>query len=783
MTRKIAHALFLLVFCAFVSHELSGTVLAEEIKIKYIEVRGNKRVNTSTIRSKIKIKEGDLFSPEKLREDIKSIFQMGFFGDVKVETEGFEGGLKIIFVVVEKQYIESIVFEGNKKLTTEKIKEKISIKPNSIVDQQIIRDNIEKIKRYYEDEGYYYANIIPVIKTTTKGRVSLIFYIEEGKKVTVDDVKFEGNKVYSSFKIRRQLKTKRWWIFSWLDSTGKYKKEEVRNDVDRIQEFYANNGYLQVQVGEPKIEVSKDKRSIILTYPIIEGDRFKIKKIGIKGNTVFTEKELRKILKTEEKAIFKRNLLREDIVAIIEKYGEKGYAFANVIPAIDPNKNTKLVDITLNITEKDKVKINRINIFGNDVTKDKVIRREIRVTEQEIINTKELKRSYQKLNNLNFFETIELLPRETGENMVDLDVRVKEKPTGALSFGAGYNSVEYLIGMVEISQGNLFGTGILVKAKGEFGEKKTNYSLSFKEPWLFDYPMSLGLNLYKNDRSYDSYKKDSIGGNVTLGRTFTDYVSGSISYSLETAQIYDLYKNAPDSAKTDCDDPALIDFSSGDFYNKCKMKLTSIIGLSLGRDSRDNYLEPREGSNNSVYYEYAGGFLGGDNAYYRTIGASSWYLRLILDTVVMFRGKIGYAAGHSDKNLPTYERFYTGGINTVRGYKYGEAGPLDASNNRIGGNKELLFNIELTFPLIPEARIRGVAFFDAGRAFNDNEGLDSHSICYRGECKSQWLRYSVGAGIRWISPIGPLRLEWGYKLDKFTWEDDSAFEFAIGTFF
>ncbi len=785
MTRKIAHTLFLLVFCALVFHELSGTVFAEEIKIKYIEVRGNKRVNTSTIRSKIKIKEGDVFSPEKLREDIKSIFQMGFFDDVKVETEGFEGGLKIIFIVVEKQYIESIVFEGNKELTTEKIKEKISIKPNSIVDQQIIKDNVEKIKKYYEDEGYYYANIIPVIKTTTKERVSVIFYIEEGKKVTVDDVKFEGNKVYSSFKIRRQLKTKRWWIFSWLDSTGKYKKDEARNDIERIQEFYSNNGYIQVQVGEPKMEVSKDKRSIILIYPIIEGDRFKIKKIGIKGNTVFTEKELRKILKTEEKAVFKRNLLREDIVAIIEKYGEKGYAFANVIPAIDPDKNTKLVDITLNITEKDKVKINRINIFGNDITKDKVIRREIRVTEQEIINTKELKRSYQRLNNLNFFETIELLPRELPESMVDLDIKVKEKPTGAISFGAGYNSVDHVVGMAEVSQGNLFGTGMLAKAKGEFGKRKTNYTLSFKEPWLFDEPMSLGLNLFKNDRSYDSYKKASIGGNTTLGRSFTDYTSGSISYNLERVHIYDLQKIAPDTVKTDCDSD--IQFASLDDsnypYSSCKKKFTSSVGLSLGRDSRDNYLDPREGSNNSIYYEYAGGFLGGDNAFYKTSGASSWYFPLVLDTAIMFRGKISYAAGHSNKTLPAYERFYTGGINTVRGYRYGEAGPLDGSKNRIGGNKELIFNVELTFPLIPEAKIRGVAFFDAGRAFNDDEDIDSHGYCKEGECQKQWLRYSTGIGIRWISPLGPLRLEWGYKLGKFTWESKSSFEFAIGTFF
>lgn len=785
MTKNI-----ILVFCLILFYSFNSTAFGEEIRIKLIEIKGNKRISASTIRSKIKMKDGDTFSPSSLKEDIKSLFQMGYFTDVKVETEGFEGGIKVIFIVTEKQYIESVIFVGNDALTTEKLKEKITIKPNTIIDQQIIKDNVDKIKKYYEDEGYYYAAVIPVLKTTTADRVSIIFYIEEGKKVKVTDVRFEGNKAYSSFKIRRTMKTKRHWIFSWLDSTGRYKKEEARNDIERIEELYANNGYIEVQVGESRVEVSKDKKSIILIYPIIEGNRFKINKVSIKGNTVFTEKELRKGLKIEEKAIFKRNLLREDIIAIVEKYGEKGYAFANVIPAIDPDKNTKLVNITLNVTERDKVKVNKINIFGNDVTKDKVIRREIRLDEQEIIDTKVLKRSYQRLNNLNFFETIEILPRQIEENMVDLDVRVKEKPTGALSFGAGYNSVDHMIGMVEISQGNVFGTGILAKAKGEFGKRKTNYTLSFREPWLFDEPMSLGLNLFKNDRSYDSYKKGSIGGNVTLGRSFTEYVSGSITYNLEQVQIYDIDRIAPDTVKTDCD-PNYAAISNIEYpYNSCKKKLTSSAGISLGRDSRDNYLDPREGSSNSISYEYAGGFLGGDNAFYKATGASSWVFPLILDSAIMFRTKLSLAKGHSGKALPNYERYYTGGIYSLRGFRYGEAGPLDGNKNRIGGNKELLFNIELTFPLIPEAKIRGVAFFDAGRSFNDGEKLTNHSTCYKVstdpdeyECQKQWLRYSVGAGIRWISPIGPLRLEWGYKLGKYTWESQSAFEFAIGTFF
>ncbi|MBI5181285.1 MAG: outer membrane protein assembly factor BamA [Nitrospirae bacterium] len=798
MKRKI-----ILVFCLISFYIFGSLAFAQEIKIKLIEVRGNKRISASTIKTRIKIKEGDMFSPSLLREDLKSIYQMGLFDDVKVETEGFEGGIKIIFIVTEKQYIEAIVFEGNTALTTEKLKEKITIKPNTVADQQIIKDNTDKIKNYYEDEGYYYAAIIPVLKKTTPERVSLIFYIDEGEKVKVTDVRFEGNKALSSFKIRRTMKTKRYWIFSWLDSTGRYKKDEARNDIKKIEELYANNGYIQVQVGEPKIEVSKDKKSIMLTYPIIEGDQFSVNKIDIKGNTVFSEKELRKGLKTMEKAAFKRTLLREDIAAIIDKYGEKGYAFANVIPIIDPDKNTKLLNITLNITEKDKVKVNKINILGNDVTKDKVIRREIRVNEQEIINTKALKRSYERLNNLNFFETIEILPREIGENIVDLDVRVKEKPTGSISFGGGYNSVDHVVGMVELSQGNIFGTGILAKAKGEFGKSKTKYSLSFKEPWLFDQPMSLGMNLYKSSRSYDSYKKDSTGANVTLGRSFSEYISGSLSYSLEKVRIYDLEKSASASVREDCDTEDgrnLTELSDTELsglewpFNNCKKKLTSSIGISLSRDSRDNYLDPREGSSNSIYYEYAGGPLGGDNAFYKAALSSSWYFPLIFDTAIMFRGKIGYAAGHSGKKLPDYERFYTGGINTVRGYKYGEAGPLDNEKNKVGGNKELLFNIELTLPLIPEARIRGVLFFDAGRAFDDEdtdgrrkeEFLD-HGTYYKyerdSESRKQWLRYSIGMGVRWISPIGPLRLEWGYKLGKYSWEQPGEFEFAIGTFF
>ncbi len=725
----------------------------EEIRVKGVEIKGNRRIETGTIKSKIRAKEGDIFSMLSLREDLKTIHSMGYFQDVRIETEDFEGGLKVIFIVEEKPFVVEVNIEGNEELTTDKLKEKITITAYTFIDERSIKENTEKIRLYYEEEGFYHVRIIPVIKTLAPDKVSLLFFIEEGKKVSIKEIRFEGNKAITDRRLKKVMKTKKKWLLSWLDGSGVYKKEEALTDVERVRELYLDNGYIEVQVSEPRISLSEDKRWIVLNISFSEGAQYKIKNINIKGSTIFSTSDLLKKFELKPGDIFNRGVFRKDMTTVSDMYGEKGYVFMDVTPQFFPEQDTKLLNIDINIEEKNKVKVGKINILGNEATRDKVIRREIRLNEQETINTKALKRSYQRLNNLNFFESLEITTGQVDRETLDLNIRVKDKPTGSFSIGGGYSSIDRWMGQIEISEGNLFGRGQLLKARGEFSSRRTNYSLTFREPWLLDTPTSGTISLFDNEREYYEYKRKNRGFSLGLGRSFKEYYGGNIGYTWEKVKIFDVQSAASQRIK---DEEA-----KGE-------QLTSNIALTLYRDTRDNFLDPHKGSENTVSVEYAGGYLGGDNAFGKYVYSTSWYFPLFWNTVIMFRGKVGYAEGLWGKELPLNERFFVGGINTVRGFDFGEA----AKDKDLGGNKELIFNIEYSLPLVPEAMLKGVLFFDAGYAFDNDEGYAIGK-----------LRYSAGGGFRWISPIGPLRLEWGYNLDPEPGEKQSRWDFSIGTFF
>jgi outer membrane protein insertion porin family len=336
-------------------------------------------------------------------------------------------------------------------------------------------------------------------------------------------------------------------------------------------------------------------------------------------------------------------------------------------------------------------------------------------------------------------------------------VRVKEKPTGTFSIGGGYSSVDRLVGMVQVEQGNLFGRGQLLRLKAEVGQRLQNYTLTFREPWLFDKEISGTVDIFNQNLLYFSnYKEKRVGGDLILGKAFTETVSGSVSYTLENILIYDVTTSDP-----------LIQ-QQADLGNT----LTSKVGVSLARDSRDFFFDPREGSRNSVSLELAGTVLGGDNAFYRTIGDSSKYFPLFWGSVFSLHGRVGYVRGLQGKQIPLGERFFVGGINTVRGFDFGRAGPVGSTGEIFGGNKELFFNVEYLYPLVEEAKIKGLLFFDAGRGFDEGEAISLRK-----------LRPSAGAGLRWISPVGPLRLEWGYNLDRRDDEKPWTIEFSIGSLF
>lgn len=749
--REVYKRLLLLFFLIF--SFIPWSVYSQELPIvNSIEIKGLKRIEESAVKSKITQRVGDPISQEKVNEDIKSIFKMGYFEDTRAEIEPFEGGIKLIYVLKEKPTIARIEFQGNKELDDSKLGEKLTITTGSFADAVLIQDNANRLRAFYEEEGYWLSSIVPVTKRISPDEVGLTYQIEEGSKVKIKKINIEGNKAIPAKLIKKAMDTKEWGILSFITSSGHYRKDMMDVDIEKIRDLYFNRGFIKVAVGEPEIKLTSDKKGMIITIPVSESVQFKISSVEFSGNKVFGDDEIKKRITLIPDTPFSKANLRRDILSISELYSENGYAIATITPDLIPDETARLVKVSLKIDEGDKYRIGKIEISGNTKTRDKVIRREVRLDEGDVFNSKLLKRSYERINNLNFFDNVDIIPKpRSEEKLVDLDVKVKERPTGFLSVGGGYSSVDKLMGIVDLTQGNLFGRGQLLKVRGEFGGRTTYYELSFKDPWFMNKPIFFSSTLYKLVREYIEFDKKAAGFGLSFGKDLSEYVRGDIAYNLEEATIYNVSENAS----------TIIKEQEGTFS-------TSSLTPSIVRDSRDNYLDPSRGSRNSIYLTYAG--LGGRNKYIKGELDSAWFFP-IKNTTFMLRGRFGYAAGIWGENLPLYERFYVGGIYTIRGLDWGDAGPKDEeTGDPIGGTSELIFNVEYIFPIITEMKLKGVVFLDVGNSY---ESFDNFGK----------LRYTTGAGIRWISPMGPIRVEWGYNLNRKSGEKASRLEFTFGSFF
>ena len=505
--------------CTLIFFSFNITSLAQnESHIKQIEVTGNRRIETSTILSKIKLNTGKTYSAEGVREDIKGLYETDYFDDIRVVTETSEDGIKLIFHVKERPILQDVVYDGNDKVTIDRLKEKVTFIKGVPLGREQVKENVERLRELYREDGYYEASIIPVINNLSEDSVSVTFYIKEGRKIKIKEVRIAGATKISEKNLIKVINTKRYKLLtSWLTDSGIFKEVEAQNDGDRIRDYYLDRGYVQVQVSGPETEIIEDGKWMRLTFTVTEGEQFRIRDIDFKGNDIFTNNKIENRMKLRKGMIFSRKTLREDIGLMTDMYGEKGYAFANVLPDIRPDDASREIDITFNIEKGEKIKVREINISGNEKTRDKVIRREIRIGEQNYLNTSALKRSFQRINNLNYFENVEIVPDTVSKDMVDLNVRVKEKPTGAFSMGGGYSSVYGLVAMLDVTEGNLFGRGELLKLKGEFGELRTSYDVTFKEPWFMDKPTSVTVNMFDTVRTFDTYDINSRGGNIGVG--------------------------------------------------------------------------------------------------------------------------------------------------------------------------------------------------------------------------------------------------------------------------
>jgi outer membrane protein insertion porin family len=733
----------------------SSNVQAQELPIiTGIEVKGIKRIEEAAIKNKISLKLGEVVSQEKISEDIKAIYRMGYFEDVRVDIEPFEGGVKVIFTVKEKPTVVKVSFEGNKKYDDDKLKEIVAIIEGSIADITLVNDNALRLKVFYESEGYYFAKVVPVIKKITEQEVELTYVIEENHKVKIREIKFVGNKAISSGKIKKVMGISERKIYSFITGGGFYKRFEMLQDIEKIKDLYLDNGYLKVSIGEPKLEFSADKQWMTIIISISEGPQFRVRSVKISDmKDKKEEQEVKQLIKLKSGEIFSKKKVRKDVEAISSYYSDRGYALASVELDIVPNEETQDVEVVYNIKRGNKFTIGRINISGNVKTVDKVIRREIRVDEGDEYSASKIHKSKKRLEDLQYFETVDINQKpDPDKKTVELDVSVKEKPTGFFTIGGGYSSVDKLIGMIDLTQTNLFGRGYSLTLRGELGGESSYYTIAFRDPWFLDKPILFGFNLFRQKREYANYSRDSTGASVTFGKRYGDDWFFSVTYEIEKSNVTDV----PDQA-----DPILLDM-------KGKL-LTSSVTFQIINDTRDSFIDPRSGKRHSLFLTLAG--LGGDTGFWKSMVDLSWYIPIFEVSTLHLRGRVGLSDTLFGKKYPLYERFYVGGLNTVRGLGYGEAGPKDSRNLPIGAKNALIANIEYLFPIVSELKLKGLVFFDSGKGYNEIKKFGSD------------IKYSTGFGFRWFSPMGPIKIDYGINLNRKKGESKSKIEFGFGTFF
>ena len=720
-------------------------------RIVRIEFKGNRKIEASAIGQSLKSAIGNFFSEADLSSDIKAIYRMGYFQDVTADVIATPEGKVITFIVEEKALITEVNIKGNKAISREEIEAVLTTKARQSLDQEKIREDAEKIKALYDSKGYYNAEVLDVIKREDDRTVHVTFNVTENKRLYIKTITFTGNQAYSDKELRKMMKISEWSIFRFFTDAGLLKKEQLKQDINKFQVFYLNNGFINAQVGEA--EITHDKKWIYVKIPVVEGKRFRVGKVDITGDEPkLSRTELLKNMKINKKEYFDRASVMKDIEYLTQVCNDEGYAYADVAPRTIPQEKEQAVDVIYHITKGPQVYFNRITITGNTKTRDKVIRRQLAIAEGDLYSSSRLKGSYMALNRLRYFEEVDFQTEKgPDETLTDVNIHIKEKPTGFFSIGAGYSAVDQAVITGQISQQNLFGRGQSLSLKAHLGSRITSYDISFIEPWLFDIPLWSKFDLWNFAREYDAYDLDSSGLGFTFGYPLWEYVTGYVGYKLTSNTIENL-------------DPLislLILAQEG-------TRTTSSLTMTLVGDTTDEYIFPTRGSKNSISVEHAGTILQGNTSFTRYEVSSTWFFPLFREVVFGIRGRGGYIQPHEGKELPVYERFYLGGINSLRGLR--EVGPVDpATDDVIGGTTMFNVNAEFLFPLIKSAGMKGVVFFDTGNAWESGYHLGD-------------LRKTAGAGIRWYSPIGPLRLEWGYVLDRKDNEPASRWEFTIGMF-
>jgi outer membrane protein insertion porin family len=723
--------------------------------IDSVVISGNVRVDAEAVARKLKSRAGAEFSPDDARDDIRAIYSTGFFEDVVVDLSDTASGKVLTFIVKEKPFIKKVSIKGASELKEERVREALTVKERDVLDMAVLGENAERIKRLYAEEGFHTAEVRPVVEPDGV-EAEVAFEIDEGPEAEVRRITVIGNSFFSEREIEGAMSTAETGVFSFLTGSGRFNEFAFEGDLAQIIGKYYDNGFVHAEVVDHRVLLSEDKRWFHITLALTEGGQYRFGAMDVRGDILTTRDELLGKFKFKEGDVFSRSLLSKGIEAVTDVYGDQGYAYADIRPATRVNEASKTVDVTLEIKKNELVYIERIDVSGNTRTRDKVIRREVEVAEGEIYSSSALKRSRNNLKRLGYFEDVRITQtRGSASGMMKLDVEVKERPTSSVSMAIGYSSVDHLIGTASFSQSNFMGTGVKLDVSGTVSSSSSKYVVSFTEPWLFDRPLSAGFDLYDTDKSYTDFDLNKQGFDVKFGIPIRDrYTRGYVTYKLEDVYI----SNVADDAST------YIQEQEG-------LSTESSIKFSLKRDTRNDAFFPTDGYVVNLSTEFAGGPLGGTSYFLKHEAEAARFVELPLGTSFSIHGSIGHVHSYAGRDIPIYERYFLGGINSLRGFETRSVGPIDeASGDVIGGTTMVMLNNEFLFPIFSEQSMRGVIFFDIGNSYDGPIDLGD-------------LREGAGIGLRWFSPIGPLRLELGFNLDRREGESAQQWEFAIGTSF
>ncbi len=783
---------------------------ARGMPIGNIKVAGNRRITGDDILAYLTEKVGQPFSPETLAKDVRELWNSGFFDDIEVDLERTAGKVSLRFLVRERPNISSIEFEGNNEIESDDLSEAIEIKANSIISYPAIQRSIQKIRDKYAETGYFLAEATSEVLPQKNNEVKIKFKVTEHNRVSVRRVTFIGNDSVSSDELRALMYTGNPGILAF-GSGGPFRQDAFERDMAVISGLYYDRGYLQVSINTPRIMLTPDRNGMELSITIEEGPRYKIRRLrvferdaeGKEIEPIGGRRKLRSLLRGESGDYFNRAELMEDLQAVRTLYRDEGFANVQADPETTPDPLTREVDVVIPIQRGPLVHFGRIEVQGNTKTRDKVIRRELEIVEGDKFSETKLEISRRRVTQLGYFERVDVTTTNEGDEVVDVMVEVAEKPTGTFQVGAGFSSIENFIATAQIQQANLFGNGQTLSFNGQLSTIRMLVNLRYFEPYFLDSPVQFTADLFDQLRVFPEYQNRTRGGALTFGYPLVEPELGvSIAYSLQEDVI------SSDTSSTFLQGGGTSALSA---YNRLPLAnlfndgVTSSIRPAIYYDTRDNRLFPTSGVYLYGSTELALATLGSTNEFLRNRFTGRFYYPVAPGVVLKLNTEAGLVTSPSADGVPIFARFYLGGIVDVRGFRFRSIGPrapltedIDPNTRpyqngaAIGGNLMFYDNLELEFSILDEVGIKGVLFTDAGNAWNlegvycqagSRQTYDELDPCFNFPNDLLNLRTSYGFGLRWFSPLGPLRFEWGFPFSPLPYEDTHRFEFTIGNFF